>query len=267
MLDPMRLRNAMDQLWLNVASSTCVEREFVNFDNHVLMSLSRLPEIADSALPSKYRPLVRTYRDIRKQTHLVRHDCRKPLPLPTGSADHILCSHFLEHVHPDEAVTILRDFGRVLKPGGTLHVIVPDLSLQVAAYLRDRQLGIPTAADELVRKTLLSTPTRGSKIFRILEAMGQFGLTHRWMYDDASMAQMMEGAGFVVECDLATPSDHVRAEDGISVHVKGRNRTTAVRSASTFSVGGGPASPGYQSESNFGRRHAHSDGTLERGSY
>lgn len=222
MLDPTRLRNAGGQLWLNVASSTCVEREFVNLDNHVLMSLSRLPPLLDAAFPARYRALLGTYRRIRKETHLVRHDCRKALPLPASSADHILCSHFLEHVHPDEALSILQDFARVLKADGTLHIIVPDLHAQVAGYMRDRAEGIASAADDFIRKTLLSTPTRGSTTFRILEATGQFGLTHRWMYDEGSMRQLVERAGFRVDTNIRTPSDHVRAKDGISVHVKAK---------------------------------------------
>lgn len=219
MLDPMRLLNARHKLWLNVASSTCVEPEFVNFDNHVLLSASRLPAAADRLFPSRYRSLLRTYRSLRNQEHLLRHDCRKSLPLPPASADHILCSHFLEHVHPDEALAIVQDFARVLKPGGTLHVIVPDLYLQVQAYLRDKDKSA-SAADEFVQKTLLSTPTRGSAKFRILEATGQFGLTHRWMYDGASMSKMMNLAGLHVDPTLATPSDHVRRNDGVSVHVR-----------------------------------------------
>lgn len=222
MLDPTRLRNAAGELWLNVASSTCVEPEFVNLDNHILMSVSQLPQLVDVAFPARYRALLETYRGIRKKMHLVRHDCRKPLPLPSSTADHILCSHFLEHVHPDEALSILQDFARVLKPDGTIHIIVPDLSLQVAAYLHDRAERIPSAADDFIRKTLLSTPTRGSRTFRLLEATGQFGLIHRWMYDGDSMSRLIEYAGFKVDPDLVTPSDHVRSADGISVHVKAR---------------------------------------------
>src|SRR5687767_7601882 len=94
-----RYRNAHGQIWLNVASSVYVLEDFVNFDNHVLLWLLRLPP-ALGLLPPKYREHLEAYSKASKTALLLKHDCRKPLPLPEGVADHILCSHFLEHVFP-----------------------------------------------------------------------------------------------------------------------------------------------------------------------
>lgn len=214
-------RNDQGQLWLNVASSTYAIKDFVNLDNHVFLTLSKLPKHLTSVLPRKYQGYIQAYRDAGKVGPLLRHDCRKPLDLPDGVADHILCSHFLEHVYPDETDAILKDFHRVLKPGGTLHVIVPDISQQISAYLMQREAGDINAADKFVKETLLTTETRGTRKYRLLEALGAFGLQHRWMYDQPSIRMKVEKAGFKILDKNETPSRTFREGDD-SAHVVGR---------------------------------------------
>lgn len=46
-------------------------------------------------------------------------------PWPWKNVDHILMRHYLEHKDADEMVDTLRECWRVLKPGGTLEIIVP----------------------------------------------------------------------------------------------------------------------------------------------
>ena len=197
------------QLWLNIASSLFVLPGFINLDNHVFLNLSKWRLIG--ALLPRQRKLLDEYRRAHSTAQLIRHDCRKPVPFPSGSVDHILCSHFLEHVYPDEAEAILRDFHRALKPGGTVHIIVPDLAEWMAEYRRTGD------ADAFILDTMLSTKGRGSLRYRLLEALGGFGLQHRWMYDHASISRRIEQAGFRIT-DQDSPSSFFRAGDG-SIHV------------------------------------------------
>lgn len=44
-----------------------------------------------------------------------------------GPFDAIYCSHALEHLYPHDVATALSEFRRVLRPGGKVMVIVPDL--------------------------------------------------------------------------------------------------------------------------------------------
>ncbi len=59
---------------------------------------------------------------------------KKPLPLPTECASMIFASHVLEHVSDDVCIFILKECRRLLKPGGTVRVVVPDMDKAFEAY-------------------------------------------------------------------------------------------------------------------------------------
>lgn len=62
-------------------------------------------------------------------------DVRRPLPFADGSVDAIYSSHLLEHLTADEGAALLAECFRVLKPGGIIRVVVPDLEGIARAYL------------------------------------------------------------------------------------------------------------------------------------
>lgn len=221
MRNPDQFRNSSNEVWLNVASSVYVLDDFVNLDNHVFLRLLKAYPFIKGLLPAKYHGVIEEYRAAKDKATLVRHDCRKSIPLPDGTVDHILCSHFLEHVYPIEADGILRDFFRALKEGGTLHVIVPDLKEQVERYMTTSSEGAVSAADEFIKETLLARESKGTLKYRLLEFSGGFGLQHRWMYDRNSMEEKVKSAGFSIQESNDTPSKQYRSNDG-SVHIVAR---------------------------------------------
>ena len=214
------LQNRHGKVWLNVASSSYPIEDFANLDNHIFLTMLAYPFLLP-LVPKRNRNLLEKYREATQKAKMHRHDCRKPLPLPEGSVDHILCSHFLEHVFPDETTKILTDFRRVLKKGGTAHIIVPDIAVQIDEYNQARGRD-PQAADKFLKHSLLSKENRGSLRYRIMEFGGGFGLQHRWMYDQASMEARVADVGFELLDVNETPSSEWRKDDGISVHVVAR---------------------------------------------
>ncbi|MFA7677402.1 MAG: methyltransferase domain-containing protein [Candidatus Omnitrophota bacterium] len=217
-------KNSEEKIWLNIASSHQVLENFVNIDNSLFLSASNLFRrfpLSKKLLPGKHREIIELYNRAKKKAILLRCNCKNPLPFPDGSVDHILCSHFLEHVFLCEAKKIIRNFYRVLKPEATLHIIVPDLKLQAKEYLSKSDNGEGSAADKFVKMTLLSRESKPSLKYRILEFSGSFGLQHRWMYDYLSIKEKLQESGFVVFDGNSTPSSQYRLNDG-SVHVVAR---------------------------------------------
>jgi SAM-dependent methyltransferase len=63
-------------------------------------------------------------------------DVRKGLPRGQAPYDAIYCSHVLEHLRRQEASALLGEMRGVLRPGGILRVVVPDLEAIAREYLR-----------------------------------------------------------------------------------------------------------------------------------
>jgi predicted SAM-dependent methyltransferase len=212
-----QLANKHGRVWLNVASSYLVLDDFVNLDNSPFVTLVPLYSGLKFVLKSGHLETLKLYRDAMSRAVLLKHDCRKSLPFSASSIDHILCSHFLEHVYPEEAAVIIQNFHQILKPQATLHVIVPDLGLLLDQYIQSR--GQSLAAHEFVRKSILSHEKQPSLLFRLFEFLGGYGLQHRWMYDKYSLAQLLITAGFTLVEDNDSPSVSFRQNDGQSLHL------------------------------------------------
>ena len=70
-----------------------------------------------------------------------RLDARKPLPFGDGEVDAVYHSHVLEHLGPAEAEAFLRECRRILRRGGIIRVVVPDLEGIARAYLQALEAG------------------------------------------------------------------------------------------------------------------------------
>ncbi len=67
-------------------------------------------------------------------------DIRDGLPLESDSMDYVVTIHALPEIHYAELVDVLRELRRVLKPGGTLRIAVPNVDRAIDAYRRgDRE--------------------------------------------------------------------------------------------------------------------------------
>ena len=66
---------------------------------------------------------------------VIEHDLRQGLPFDVDTCDAVYHSHVLEHLRPEEASRLLSECFRVLKPGGTLRIAVPDLEGIARQYL------------------------------------------------------------------------------------------------------------------------------------
>lgn len=64
-----------------------------------------------------------------------RRDVRAGLPYPNASFTAVYHSHVLEHMTKEAAYELMNECARVLVPGGTLRVVVPDLETICRTYL------------------------------------------------------------------------------------------------------------------------------------
>ena len=74
----------------------------------------------------------------------------KRLPLKQETADLVYSSHFLEHIPYTKVIDFLNEILRILKPGGVVRLVLPDLENMANSYVNLRKLGDHQKADFLV---------------------------------------------------------------------------------------------------------------------
>ena len=115
--------------------------------------------------------------------------------LPANSVSVLYASHVLEHFDRMDADRFLAEARRVLKPGGTLRICIPDLRMQVDDYLRTGD------ADAFLGHMQVAAP-RPRRFREWLLALFRPSSRHNWMYDRGSLRKLLEKAGFVEIVDL-----------------------------------------------------------------
>lgn len=70
-----------------------------------------------------------------------------PLNYPDNSADEVRASHVLEHFPHHQTMDVLREWVRVLKPGGWLKVAVPDFDWIIGRYYYGKVI-VPTGQND-----------------------------------------------------------------------------------------------------------------------
>ena len=76
------------------------------------------------------------------------------LPINNNSAELVYSSHFLEHIPRDKVDSFLLECWRILKPGGVLRLVVPDLENLCRIYLYHRDQCEHEKADFVVLELL-----------------------------------------------------------------------------------------------------------------
>ncbi|HVE78194.1 MAG TPA: methyltransferase domain-containing protein [Gemmatimonadaceae bacterium] len=147
-------RAAGGSLWLNVGSGHRPLPGFVNID----INLARRPDMW--------------------------LDVRNGLPFEDGTVDRIYSCHVLEHFYYDELTGVLRDFHRVLRPGGGMRLLVPSMEEAARAYL---------AGDaSLLANFPRATRSLGGRLFNTIFCDGQ----HRIGFDFSFAEELLQDAGF-----------------------------------------------------------------------
>lgn len=111
-------------------------------------------------------------------------DLTKPLPWLQNSVDGIYSEHFFEHISQAQAVSLLHECRRVLKPGGVLRIAMPDLMAIIADYQANN------ISSDWNRFGLDWTHNRCE---RLNIAMRWWG--HQWIYDEEELIRLGRKVG------------------------------------------------------------------------
>jgi len=214
---------------LNIGCGTRMNSTWTNLD---FSPYARLAHYRGAAKLLHSARLLSDLRYERLQTvdpEIVRWDLRQGIPYPAGSFDVVYHSQLLEHLPREVAPSLLGECYRVLRPGGTIRVVVPDLQRLASAYLAaalrleqgdraakaEHRRAIDEIFEQMVRTESAGNVTR-SRVLRFAERLVKGGAEkagelHRWMYDKHSLGDLLAEVGFHT----------VRTEEAVTSRIAG----------------------------------------------
>jgi predicted SAM-dependent methyltransferase len=85
--------------------------------------------------------------DLGGNDEAISHNVTDGLPFPDGMFDVVYHSHLLEHLPLEKALPFMKECARVLKSGGFVRILVPDLEQIARLYLEKLSLASESEAD------------------------------------------------------------------------------------------------------------------------
>ena len=134
----------------------------------------------------------------KPQADIYMNVCRR-FPFSDNAFDVIYSEHMLEHIHVDKVRRLLQEIYRVLKPGATFRVTVPDLEIHAKNYVA----GNSQFFSPIIEKYTARLATNRDKYWLIRSNGGAFMsravqrfYRHRWMYDFETLSSCLREVGF-----------------------------------------------------------------------
>ena len=109
-----------------------------------------------------------------------------PLPWDENTVDAVYCSHVLEHIWPWNHSFVVSEMYRVMKPGASIRIVVPDMDIAVNEYIRVRHQGNPKSVSACF----------GWWFDPSLDKNGVMCLNHVHGFNWYSMQDLLKRAGF-----------------------------------------------------------------------
>lgn len=155
------------------------------------------------AAPAPWINIERIHRDKHPEPQLLW--VGNVLPYDDGSVERVYAGHMMEHMPQEEAVEVVREWYRVLQPGGVLTVVGPDVNRALALF----QSGQFSRNDlwERMEHGTVYTIERWTEWYR--DGMLDSFATHSWNCIPERVIGMLQAAGFVdvKELDPAVLTD------------------------------------------------------------
>lgn len=124
-------------------------------------------------------------------------DLRYPLKIASSAVDGIFCEHTLEHLTYSQVNAVLGECYRILKPGGVIRVVLPDLSLFMRNYCAGNRDWF-ARWEELIFITSRDSERAARRLLTSMEAVSfvtqEYGHVSCWDFE--TLAAYLEKNGF-----------------------------------------------------------------------
>ena len=138
---------------------------------------------------------------------IIRCDVGKGILYGSGSVDKIYSSHLLEHIPKDRGVFFIKECYRVLKRGGVMRLVVPDLFFHAEQYVEATRalIGREYLPEDRIHHDIFLNTICGA----YLKKNRRNGAEHYYMYDLPTLVSILKDSGFenIKKCEFKEGAD------------------------------------------------------------
>lgn len=116
-------------------------------------------------------------------------DLRLGIPFADGRVSRIYSSHMFEHLTYQEGQLLLDECFRVLKPGGSISIVVPNAGMYIEGYLGHREL----PEEFFGWEPAYNRTTRIDALNYVAYMAGE----HKYMFDQENLLHILAAKGFI----------------------------------------------------------------------
>lgn len=192
------------ELKLNIGCGPGGQLEgYINIDNSPSILLGKFSAIKKSLWALR---IIDESKFVADWSGVIRCDVSKGIHYSNDTVDKIYSSHLIEHLPRDKGVIFIRECYRILKHGGVMRLVVPDLLFHAEQYVETtRELisreEIPS--DRKIHDTFLNT------IYGAYLNKRRYGAEHYYMYDLPTLVSILKNSGFnnINKCEFREGAD------------------------------------------------------------
>ena len=144
--------NEQNPLRLNLGCGLQCPQGWVNIDSSFGAKLARRPvlnKILRAFIPASWGLLPNS----QWASNVTWMDITRRFPYADNSVDAVYSSHTLEHLTWEEGSMVFKECYRVMKPGGVIRIIVPDLYVIIQHYMEAKSTKPEMAARKFLHDT------------------------------------------------------------------------------------------------------------------
>ncbi len=187
----------MSDIYLHIGCGLVAPDTWVNIDASWNAQLAKYPLLRKALASLKVIP--EEAADVPWPRNILIRNVLKGLPHSDNSVSAIYASHFLEHLPRRDALAFLGECYRVLRPGGIIRLVVPDLESLAVEYVSSKGRaggGDTGSADRFVEGLGVIKDFKNLPLPSRLYLMWKGSDLHRWLYDFDSLAHLLREARF-----------------------------------------------------------------------
>ncbi len=153
---------------------------------------------------------------------VVMLDGTKPFFFKDNTFDYIFCEHMIEHITCQEAMSMLKECSRILKPGGKIRISTPDLEVHLGLFAPQKSTLQKDYINWIGKNWLERQGIQCFDEVLVLNLMMR-GWGHKFLYDYKTLKSALAETGFT---DIAKVSskqsqdEHFKGIDKHGDHIK-----------------------------------------------